>query len=238
MLRTLVILATIITVGIALMGSGFAADQTITTGPANPERVVIGLDMSTSNPLVADPDHASKVAARVAEKIRGLSVRSEVIIRTFGVYGSAANDKLRIDTKISRNTPPDAFADKVERLIRGIPEFVEAGKLEAQPYTNIIAFLETMDVTVNCGDMPTSYILLTDGVEDSEYARLRMPDSKLPANTLRVTKPKCTSLTMLGLGKGMNSPSETKRLRQVWSNWSANNSHNSPFKEFVGLNDW
>ncbi len=236
MLRTLFILAAIITVGIALMGSAYAADQTA-TGPANPERIVIGLDMSTSNPLVADPDHASKVAARVAEKIRGLSVRSEVIIRTFGVYGSAANDKLRIDTRISRNSPPDAFAEKVERLIKGIPGFVESGKLEAQPYTNIIAFLETMDVTVNCGDMPTSYILLTDGVEDSEYASLRKAGSMLPASNLHVGRPKCQSLTMLGIGKGLNSPPETTRLRQVWSLW-AEEGHNSPFKEFVGLNDW
>ena len=48
-----------------------------------PRRIIIGLDLSSSNPLVEDAAYARKVATRIRSDLASLAFRSEVRIRTF-----------------------------------------------------------------------------------------------------------------------------------------------------------
>ncbi len=60
--------------------------------PLAPQRIVIGLDLSKSNPLIADPEFASRVASKVAGLVSKLGFASEVHVRTFGNYDATSNN--------------------------------------------------------------------------------------------------------------------------------------------------
>jgi hypothetical protein len=197
-----------------------------------PQRVIIGLDLSKSNPLIADPDFAAKVAARVASIIRGLGFASEVHVRTFGSYDASANN-FQYDAVISVRERPEAVASDVGRLIAGTPLLVEHGRWQAQNRTNILAFLDNMSQSIGCAGLATTVVLTSDGIEDSEYARLDDPRDHLPAPEGRPFAG-CYQLAILGIGQGTRSPSKTVRLREEWARWS----HEAGFARFSGLNDW
>jgi len=202
-------------------------------------RLVIGLDLSVSNPLVEDPAFALKLAERVADEIQDLPVRSKVMIRTFGDNDATANT-LQIDEVISARNKPEAVAESVGVLIAQIPSLVENGKLEAQQNTNILAFLQTMVDAVGECQTPTTFILLSDGLEDSEYARLADPGQTLPSVDMRPPNDrryKCDALKILGLGQGLQKFEDIEHLRARWETWAATGS-DRPFKTFVGLSDW
>ena len=125
MTRIFIICAAIVSLTIAALGTTKAGSMNANwADPKDPERLVIGLDMSASNPLVDDKNHARKVASRVAEFVRALPVKSEVIIRPLGVYNSASNERLRIDSRISSKNRPEDLALKIEQLIGNIPDLV------------------------------------------------------------------------------------------------------------------
>lgn len=197
-----------------------------------PRRIVIGLDLSRSNPLVADPDFAAKVAARIAHVIEGLAFRSEVHVRTLGNYDASSND-FYFDAVISRRSRPEEVAAEVRKLVAGTPLLVRSGKWHAQNRTNILAFLDNVSHSIGCEGLPTSIILASDGIEDSEYAHLARKDAHLPAPDGRPFAG-CAAFEILGLGQGTRSPSETVRLRRDWSGWATT----AGFKRFQGLNDW
>ncbi len=202
------------------------------TAPLRPERLVIGLDLSKSNPLIADPRFAAKVGARVADRIRTLGFASEVHVRTFGSYDGGAND-FHYDAVLSVRERPERVAADVERLIAGTPLLIARGRWQAQDWTNILAFLDNVSHSVGCGGMPTTVILASDGVEDSEYARLEHRRAHLPPPD-GAPFAGCAELQILGLGQGMRSPSETVRLREEWARWAGA----AGFARFAGLNDW
>ena len=81
--------------------------------------------------------------------------------------------------------------------------------------------------------MPTTVILASDGIEDSEYARLDREDSRLPLPDGHPFRG-CAELQILGVGQGTRSPSETMRLRAQWGRWA----EQAGFSRFLGLNDW
>jgi len=200
------------------------------------QRIVLGLDLSMSNPLVTDKAYAAKLGQRVADEIEGLSPRSEIWVRSFGVYDPSSNP-LRFNEVISAKNRPEDVGKGIETLVSNLPKLMQDGVIKGQAYTNIVAFLENMTQVIDCSDgMETRFILLTDGIEDSEYGNLRRANSKLPDNTLR-TRGQCYELQILGIGQGLGSPSETQRLRTVWSDW-ATGDDTKPFASFVGLNDW
>src|SRR5262249_39824064 len=87
------------------------------------QRVVIGLDISKSNPLVDDPAFAAKVGQRVANMVRGLGFASEVHVRTFGSFEASSNP-FYYDTMISTRARPETVALEVQRLIAGTPLLV------------------------------------------------------------------------------------------------------------------
>lgn len=214
-----------------LSGSADAALSEEPSGPPAPTHLVIGLDLSKSNPLVTSEVYAGQVADRLAQEIRGLSVRSKVTVRSFGVYDTGSNP-LRIDQVISARARPDAVAEGIQALVSNLPRLVAEGRLEAQMKTNIVPFLETMAGGIDCSTH-TKIVLLTDGAEDSELGRLTRSGGTLPPATLNAFAG-CDELLMLGMGRGFNSPSTTARFRTAWTEWS----ETAGFARFTGLYDW
>src|ERR1700712_4999371 len=96
-----------------------------------PKRLVIGIDISKSNPLVDDPAFAAKVAARIANIVRGLGMASEVHVRTFGSYDASSNN-FYFDALISSRNRPDTVAAEIHKLIAGTPLLVSSGKWRSQ----------------------------------------------------------------------------------------------------------
>lgn len=198
----------------------------------SPKRIVIGLDLSKSNPLIDNPAFAAKVARRIAGEVSQLGFASEVHVRTFGNFDPSSNT-FAYDQVISVHARPQAVAAEIEKLIAGTPMLVERGKWVAQDNTNIIAFLDNAVASIGCEGMPTTVILASDGIEDSEYAKLEREDARLPSPT-DIPFKGCAELQILGIGQGTRSPSETMRLRAQWTRWS----HDAGFARFSGLNDW
>ena len=210
--------------------TGSAASAAAET-PAGPRHLVIGLDLSKSNPLVTSDTFAAQVAARLAEDIRDLPVRSKVTVRSFGVYDTGSN-ALRIDQVISARARPDDVAEGIQALVANLPRLVAEGKLQAQMKTNIVPFLETMSGSVDCST-PTKIVLLTDGAEDSELGKLTRTGGRLPAPRAGVFGG-CDELLMLGIGRGFDSPATTSRFRTAWTGWA----EGAGFRQFNGLYDW
>jgi hypothetical protein len=197
-----------------------------------PRRIVIGLDLSRSNPLVADPEFAAKVAARVAHVVAGLGFRSEVHLRTLGNYDAASNG-FYFDTVISIRSRPEEVAAEIRRVIAATPMLVRSGKWRAQGHTNLLGFLDNASHSLGCAGLPTTIILASDGIEDSEYVHLGRPGAELPLPDGHPFAG-CAGLEILGLGQGTDSPMETDRLRYAWSRWAKA----AGFQRFQGLNDW
>lgn len=197
-----------------------------------PQRVVIGLDLSKSNPLIDEPEFAAKVGVRVANIIRGLGFASEVHVRTFGSYDATSNN-FYFDTVLSVRNRPDVIAAQVQQLISGTPALIANGKWKAQNRTNILAFLDNISQSIGCSGQPTTVILASDGIEDSVYADLDDAADHLPTPSSRMFGG-CSELQILGLGEGTRNPIKTERLRNEWTRWS----HEAGFTKFQGLNDW
>jgi hypothetical protein len=196
------------------------------------QRLVIGLDISKSNPLVDNREFAAKVAARIATQVRGLGMASEVHVRTFGSYDASSNN-FYYDAVISARNRPEHVAAEIQKLIAGTPYLVANGKWVSQSNTNILAFLDNVAQSIGCGGAPTTVILASDGIEDSEYTRLQHADAHLPAPEGRPFRG-CAQMEILGIGQGTRSPIETTRLRTEWTRWAGQ----AGFGHFVGLNDW
>ncbi len=197
-----------------------------------PARLVIGLDLSESNPLIKDKAFAQKVAERVSQMIVGLGFASEIHVRTFGSYGTSANN-FHYDAVLSVHQRPEDVAAEVEKLVANTPAIVEKGVWRAQGKTNILAFLDNAQAAFGCAGQPTTIVLLSDGIEDSEYANLSRANAELPAPSDAAFKG-CAELQILGLGQGQHSPEKTKQLRAQWSRWA----NAAGFQSFLGLNDW
>lgn len=221
-----------------LLSSGLAfgllpgsADAALSEESAGPPHLVIGLDLSKSNPLVSSATYAAQVAARLADEIRGLPIRAKVTVRSFGAYDTGSNS-LRIDQVISGRARPDDVAEGIQALVANLPRLVREGKLEAQMKTNIVPFLDTMSAGIDCST-PTRIILLTDGAEDSELGRLTRSGGRLPEPRAG-SYAGCDELLMLGIGRGFDSPSTTARFRTAWAGWA----EGAGFDRFTGLYDW
>lgn len=209
---------------------GVAAEEPV--AHSLPKTIVIGLDLSKSNPMVQDDAYAARAGAKAAEGLIDLPLKSRVLLRTFGSYEVTANG-LKIDQRISSQAKPAAVAEGIATIIAKVPELVRSGKLKAQSKTNIVPFLETMSEVVDCQSDDVSVILLTDGFEDSEYAHLTAHGGHLPAPDSAIYAG-CKNLTILGIGQGGGSPSATQALRAQWRDWAKA----AGFAHFTGLYDW
>ena len=202
--------------------------------PTAPRTIIIGVDLSTSNPLIKDQAFATKVAARIGSMIEGLAPHSRVSLRSFGSYDFGANAPLTFDVTIAPKTArSEEIAKFVSTVIAGVPKLVEQGKLHAQNSTNIVAFLENMAATTDCRTQQATVILASDGIEDSKLANLSHHSGTLPTPG-RAYYAGCDQLVILGLAQGLNDPRQTQRLRDDWTAWA----QAAGFKGFTGLNDW
>jgi len=220
---------------VAWWASSAVADQAVMRSSlSDPQTILIGVDLSESNPLTRDDNFALRVAQRVQPMISSLAPRSKVILRSFGSYEGGSSAALTLDISIA---PKTARAEDIARLvagaIAGVPDMVKTGKVRPQAMTNIVPFLMNMSRVVDCRTMPTYVILATDGVEDSQVANLKRRTAHLPVPAVPAF-PGCTELQILGIGRGLNSPRDTERLIAEWSNWSKS----AGFRNFLALNDW
>src|ERR1700753_2402624 len=178
------------TAAIGIVGAGVLAVQTerqaaFEQGSFEEEaaiparRLIIGLDISKSNPLVDDEQFAAKVAARIANTVRTLGPASEVHVRTFGSYDASSNN-FYYNAVISARNRPEHVAAEIQKLIAGTPYLVKSGKWRSQMNTNILAFLDNQSQSIGCAGLPTTVVLASDGIEDSEYTRLERHDAHLP----------------------------------------------------------
>ncbi len=233
-MRTLLLLPAFLFVGslaaIILHAEGNPSSNYVTP----PRTIVIGIDLSSSNPLIRDDAFAAKVAARIRPMIEGLTPHSRVILRSFGSYNSSANAPLSLDILIA---PKTARADEIAKLISGVvagvPKMVRQGRIQEQNATNIVPFLMNIANVVDCRAMPTYVVLASDGVEDSQVAKLKRRSATLPAPQV-APFPGCEELLILGIGRGLDSPGDTERLRGEWAFWA----QAAGFQRFSGLNDW
>jgi hypothetical protein len=235
LLRTLSLLLAFLFVGGLALIIWIGRARADIPAPTNPPRtVVIGLDLSSSNPLIRDAGFAGRVAARIQPVIAGLAPRSRVLLRSFGAYNSSANNALTLDVVIA---PKTARAEDMARLIGGViaglPQMVREGRVQVQNATNIVPFLMNVSKNVDCRAMPVHVILASDGVEDSQVTNLARRTATLPAPQA-APFPGCEELMILGIGRGLNSPGDTERLVGEWQYWS----QAAGFRRFVGLNDW
>lgn len=235
LIRTLLLLPAAAFVGsLAFLASNATANMPPPM-PMNPPRtIVIGIDLSTSNPLIRDQSFAARVAERVRPLIANLAPHSRVFFRSFGAYNSPANSTLTLDITIAPKTArAEDMAKLVSGVIAGVPQMVAQGRIQTQNSTNIVPFLMNMAQVVDCRAMPTDVILISDGVEDSQVANLSRRSSTLPAPAI-APYPGCEDLQILGIGRGLNSPRDTQRIYSEWQFWA----QSAGFKTFIGLNDW
>ncbi len=231
-MRKFTTIAVALAVSAAAAGAVWADDYY--NAPSSPRTIIVGIDLSTSNPLIVNEPFAGKVAARVGSMINGLAPHSRVSLRSFGTYDSGANAALTFDATIAPKTArPEEIARFISSVVASVPKLVANGKLHAQNATNIIAFLDNMAATTDCRTLPATVILASDGIEDSKLANLshRRGDLPMPARAMYAG---CDQLVILGLAQGVNDPRETQRLRDEWTAWA----QAAGFKSFIGLNDW
>src|SRR5665213_1265825 len=100
-----------------------------------PQRLVIAIDLSKSNPLIDNPDFAAKVAARIADEVRGLGFASEVHVRTFGNYDAGSNNFHYVAVLAPRNRLVEV-ANAIDMLLAGTPMLVRDDKWRVQGTTN------------------------------------------------------------------------------------------------------
>lgn len=210
----------------------WAQADAVEAGETAAPQIVIGLDLSTSNPLVANDAYAAQLGERLARELKDLPLKSRVMVRTFGVYDGGVN-ALKIDETVSARAKPADLAEGLGALVAHVPALVREGKLRSQTKTNIVPFLETMSHVIDCGAAPTRVILLTDGAEDSEYGRLTRTGGRLPSPAQALYQG-CEELLILGIGQGFHSPKATERFRTAWADWA----HGAGFQRFTGLYDW
>lgn len=234
-IRTLLMLPALALVGALAFVILNANANPVPNSPPNPARtIIIGIDLSSSNPLIRDDQFAAKVAYRIRGQIETLPPRSRVILRSFGSYNSQANAPLSLNVTIAPKTArAEDTANLISTVIANVPQMVRQGRLQEQSSTNIVPFLMNMARVVDCRTMPTYVVLATDGLEDSQVTDLTRRRNTLPAPQV-APFPGCEQLMILGIGRGLNSPGDTERLRGEWAFWA----QAAGFKSFVGLNDW
>ncbi len=189
------------------------------SGPA--PTVIIGIDLSTESPVISDDIFARRAAERVSTVIEDLGPRSTIKVRGFGDYGTDT-DEIRFDWVISLRQNADSVARRVRILISRLPEAVRRETVEAHEQSNILAFLQDtvgMGMEGICQGGKSRIFLLTDGLEDSDYADLSAPDADLPMPDSPVLEG-CAELHMIGVGHDQTSARFVDRIKALWREWA------------------
>lgn len=177
--------------------------------------LTVGIDLSSSNPLISSEKFAQSAAILVADNIRTLKLGDTVLIRHIGDNRLDNLHGERI--QISRRNRADKVAQTVAQYISGIPK-----KTYDQGATRLLAFLELQNF--GCSDGGGQVILLTDGIENSAEA----PDAEgLLLGKKALPAPKAGALSgcdvwFVGLGQSSSGslPVGTVRhLQNAWGNY-------------------
>jgi nucleoid DNA-binding protein len=235
-MRVLALLFSLVLIIGILGGVVYYALPFLTSQPPSsskkPKEILIGLDLSKSNPLITDTQFAGKVAAYIAPMVKDLKLRDEIKIRTFGTF-DPREQPLHYDQVFTTDTAPEDVAATVQGIVAGVPTLIQRGTLKAQNSTNILGFLGNMAQIVDCKKHDVTIVLASDGIEQSQEAELTQETRTLPMPEKKMFAG-CRELEILGLGVGAKSPSMVDHLREQWSAWAKA----AGFKEFQGLNDW
>ena len=173
------------------------------------QTLTIGLDMSLSNPLVSDKAFRQQVAGYVAQHIKPMRVKDQVVLMPFGARDNAANlHSKRITIKRHQQ------AKTAKAVAHHIINF-SAQKSNAQQATNILAWLEFNDF--NCANGGT-IIAVTDGIESSENVNA----SAFITGKVALPKPdefhQLQNCDVVFYGLGVGRPAkEAKIIRRAWA---------------------
>lgn len=190
---------------------------------AEQQELVIGLDISTSNPLIADPMVAKRAGNKAANLIRTLESGNNIRLRSFGNY-SQRDNPLRLDLRISRRLPAQRIAQTVERLIAGLPQLIARNRLPEGRSTYLTAFLEEEAAQLDCERHHTRLVLFTDGVESSPQTSQRALLQGRTALPEPVSEALCGCyISLYGIGETAQGASrrQTLHLITAWKAWAA-----------------
>ncbi len=179
---------------------------------AQAKTLTIGVDLSSSNPLLTHKNFAYVASQYVTAQIKQLKKGDVVQIKTFGARGDLSNlPNTRF--KISRRLRANKVAKIVSQYLLSLP----ARKDVAQASTNLIAWLE-LTSGFNCG-AGGQILAITDAIESSSV----LSDQQLLQGKQALPKPdvslKGCHLTFYGLGTGQELQA-VKTLRRAWSSWA------------------
>jgi hypothetical protein len=174
-----------------------------------PVHLGVLVDLSGSNPLVASPDAADRIANDAAPYFDRLTEGSRVTMTTFGAYDVTRNPTREI--KISARARPDAVRQSLLAEVRNLPDYVRKGTLKPQEQTNIVAALADFATRTDCTAFRTTVLVLTDGIENSQYGQL-------PPKQVEPIYKGCAEIVFIGING--ESPVHTQRLIAEWTRWS------------------
>ncbi|MDX6771005.1 MAG: hypothetical protein SF051_15850 [Elusimicrobiota bacterium] len=224
---------------------------------AEPTLLVIGVDVSQSNPLLLGPQFDAYREAsrqRVRDAVGAMEAGSRVMIRTFGDNLATPRSLGVADAElIPQPRHPDARFRRVETLrpliaeavVQKVDLAIESGRADPDDYTRITRFIEAMSAPVAAhsvfqnpvrGAVPRGvrFLLLTDGIEDDPPNGRLLRGGALPASP-GFTVPNCAELRLVGFGQARTTlPSDAlTRMRDEWRRWSG--AVGCPFVADAGL---
>ena len=178
---------------------------------ANAQNLTIGLDLSLSNPLVADPSFSKEALEFIAEHIEPMKAKSQVKIKLLGARDNTTVIKTKT-FKIKRRGQAKTLKEVAAYILRQSQD-----KSKFQQATNLVSWLEFNDFKCAQGG---KVIVVTDGIEASEYVSgqdfitgkrdLPKPDKH--------HKLKDCDVYFYGVGVGRLAK-ETKIIRDAWINY-------------------
>jgi len=146
------------------------ASSTIATSAlAEPIKEAIHVfDLSQSAAVGMNVNAARSAGNHVEKSILSMDNRGVVQLRTLGSAG-VVPQQFRIDAQLGKKAAsrPNRVAPKLGEFVRSIPELASSGRIQLQPDTNIIGYLETLAPSLNCQQQATKIFLYTDGIESS-----------------------------------------------------------------------
>jgi len=174
--------------------------------------LTIGVDLSSSNPLLTNKNFAYVASQYVTVQINQLKKGDVVQVKTFGARGDLSN-LLNTSFKISRRLRAHKVAKIVSKYLLSLP----ARKDVAQSSTNLVAWLELTN-GFDCG-AGGQILVITDAIESSSL----ISDQQLLQGKQALPQPdvslKGCHLTFYGLGAGQELQ-VVKTLSQAWTNWA------------------
>jgi len=182
-----------------VMSAGVAGSTSL------PTHNVILLDATSSNPMVANPDHARRVAGDLVGMIGSLEMRDFITVSTLGDY-DVTKHPIR-EAEVTAKFTPNTAIRSIQTMIANFPEDVKRLPGGIQESTHILGTLEMFARRVSCGERRVRLFVLTDGQENGQALNTS------PGPIYQG----CAEMTMIGvIGK---NPAETKKLGDAWMKW-------------------